>query len=208
MYERFSDEARRAMQVASQVAMRSGHQFIAPEDLLLGVLAQPGLVELCESLGVAPEAIKRNVEDAQATTPSSPTPVAKEIIENAIEESRVFRHRGVDTYHVMLGILRLTDTAAAQALNNAGLTIDRLREELARLFPPESDLPESPQLDTGQQYRNHPEVQALQRQVDGFQRQQEAALARQDFRAAAEFRDKKVEARFQLKALLDRLREQ
>ena len=44
--------------------MRFGHQFIAPEHILLGVLAQPGLAEICESLGVAQAVIIRDVEDA------------------------------------------------------------------------------------------------------------------------------------------------
>src|SRR5262245_25372723 len=39
MYERFTDRARRVMQLANQEAIRLGHEYIGTEHILLGLIA-------------------------------------------------------------------------------------------------------------------------------------------------------------------------
>jgi ATP-dependent Clp protease ATP-binding subunit ClpA len=208
MYDTFSNDARRAMQTANQVATRFGHQFIAPEHILLGVLAEPRLVEICESLGAAPGTIRRDVEDAlgKMNPLASGVPLAKRVIEQAMEESWTLRHKITGTHHMLLGILGLSDTFASKALRDAGLDADWLRDKLAQRFPPEFDVPEPPLHSLVQQFQSHPEVRLLNDQMEDLQRKQSLAVSCQDFHGAAELRDQKVVVRSQLTALLGRLR--
>ena len=211
MYPPFSDESRRAMQAANQVATRFGCQYIPVEAILLGVLEQPGIEKLCQDLAVAVDVIKADADVALGkTSPVLSISVAKSVIENAIEESRALRHRIVSTHHILLGILRMTETAAAQATIKAGLTEVRLREELAKQFPPETDGPELPPIDyvPAEQIarcQDHPGVQQLQQHIESLQRQIEDSLANQDIQAARKLLNEKVEAWIELKMLVTRL---
>lgn len=208
MYDTFGDDARRALQTANQVALRFGHQFIAPEHILLGVLAQPGLAEICENLGVAPVVIIRALEEAlgKMNPLASGVPLAKRFIEQAMEESQALRHNITDAHHLLLGILRLSDTFASQTLRDSGLDADWLRDKLAQLFPSESNVPELPLHSLVRQFQSHPDVRLLDEQLEELQRKQSLAISSQDFHEATKLRDQKVVVQSQLTALLGRLR--
>ena len=52
------------------------------------------------------------------------------MIELAIEEGRKLNHNYVGTEHVLLGLLREEDGAAAQLLENLGLNLQEVRAEV------------------------------------------------------------------------------
>jgi len=62
----------------------------------------------------------------------SPTPLAKKVIEYAIEEARSLNHKYIGTEHILLGLLRESEGIAAQVLVNLGLSIERVRMEILR----------------------------------------------------------------------------
>jgi ATP-dependent Clp protease ATP-binding subunit ClpC len=89
MYDQFSQAARKAFQIANQEAIRSRHEYIGCEHILLGILAQgDSVVEACESLGVPAHRIRWEIESLLAESTSRPeAPPAKKVVEFAIEES-------------------------------------------------------------------------------------------------------------------------
>ena len=54
MYERFTDRARKVMQLANQEAQRFNHEYIDAEHILLGLIA--------EGTGLAGEILKRRTD--------------------------------------------------------------------------------------------------------------------------------------------------
>jgi ATP-dependent Clp protease ATP-binding subunit ClpA len=56
----------------------------------------------------------------------------KRILAYAAEEAERLNHRHIGTEHLMLGILREEKCLAANILQERGLRLDRIREELAR----------------------------------------------------------------------------
>jgi len=207
MYERFSDDARHVMQVANQEAMRHAHDFIGIEHILLGILAQPGgVADACQSLGVPlvklEQAVRSELEKATARASQSS---AKDVVEYAIEEAASLRHETIGTHHLLLAILRAASPNLIRAIEATGMLCHELWSELVRRNPPGAYVPLSPLETLVKQFGDHPEVQLLDRQVGQIQQQQEAALERQDFMAAARLRDEKVEARRRLTTLLRHL---
>ena len=57
---------------------------------------------------------------------------ARGVVEGAQAEARGLRHSRIDTEHLLLGILRDTDSPAAVLLADAGLTLEGTREHVIR----------------------------------------------------------------------------
>src|SRR3989441_12380001 len=101
MYERFTDRARKVMQLANQEAQRLNHEYIGTEHVLLG-LVKEGLgvaAHLLKRFDVDHFKIRREVEKIVQSRPDMvtmgklpPTPRAKKVIENAMEEARNLNH--------------------------------------------------------------------------------------------------------------------
>src|SRR5438876_806525 len=136
MYERFTDRARKVMQLANQEAQRFNHEYIGTEHLLLGLVKEGSGVaaNVLKNLGVDLRKILREVEKIVQPGPDAAwegnlpqTPRVKKVIEYAIEEARSLSHNHVGTEHLLLGMLRDEDTVASQILMNIGLKLDSVR---------------------------------------------------------------------------------
>jgi ATP-dependent Clp protease ATP-binding subunit ClpA len=144
MFERFTPEARRSLELASAVATGRGDAAISPDHLLAG-LANPtsGLAsELLAEAGVDEEAVAAAMPQAPGGTgPTTPpfTASAKKALELSLREALNLAHAHIGSGHLLLGLLRLDEGAAASVLGGRGVTLDttrdavRLRSEGARL---------------------------------------------------------------------------
>src|SRR5437764_11669313 len=97
MYERFTDRARKVMQLANQEAQRLNHEYIGTEDILLGLIKEGSGVaaSVLNHLEINLGRIRKEVEKIVQASPAPvlmgklpQTPRAKKVIEYAIEESR------------------------------------------------------------------------------------------------------------------------
>src|SRR5262245_25490086 len=145
MYERFTDRARKVMQLANQEAQRFNHEYIGTEHILLG-LAKEGegvAANVLKNLDVDLRKIRLEVETIVQGVPGGTvwtlgrlpqTPRAKKAIEFAIEEARRLDHNYIGTEHLLLGLLREQEGVAAQVLMNLGLKLGEVREEVLNLL--------------------------------------------------------------------------
>jgi ATP-dependent Clp protease ATP-binding subunit ClpC len=143
MYDRFTDRAKKVMQLANQEAQRFNHEYIGTEHILLGLVKEgSGIAATAlKNLGVDLQKIRLEVEKIvqngaeRITAGSLPqTPRAKQLLQYSIEEARHLNHNYVGTEHLLLGILRESDTVAAQVFLNLGLRLEQVREELLNLL--------------------------------------------------------------------------
>ena len=145
MFERFTDRARKVMAIANQEVQRFNHEYIGTEHILLGLIKEgsgTGAAVL-KNLGVDIEKMLLEMEqlfklkgrpDKVTMDKQSPTPLAKKVIEYAIEEARSLNHKYIGTEHILLGLLRESEGTAAQVLVNLGLSIERVRMEILKLL--------------------------------------------------------------------------
>src|SRR4051794_4852485 len=143
MYERFTDRARKVMQLANQEAQRFNHEYIGTEHVLLGLIKEGSGVaaNVLKNLDVDLRKIRNEVEKIVQAGPDMvtmgklpQTPRAKKVIEYAIEEARNLSHNYVGTEHLLLGLLREQEGVAAQVLMNLNLKLDEVREEVLNLL--------------------------------------------------------------------------
>ena len=144
MLEKFTDRARKVINLARQEAERLGHEFIGTEHILLGLVKEGSGVaaNVLENLGVDLEKIRLEVEkyvsspgETISASSSLPfTPKAKKVLELAMEEARNLEHNYIGTEHLLLGVLREQDGMAAQVLLNLGVKLEDVRAELMELL--------------------------------------------------------------------------
>ena len=143
MYERFTDRARKVMQLANQEAQRFNHEYIGTEHVLLGLVKEGSGVaaNVLKNLDVDLRKIRLEVEKLVQSGPEMvtmgklpQTPRAKKVIEYSMEEARNLNHNYVGTEHILLGLLREQEGVAAQVLMNLGLKLDEVREEVLNLL--------------------------------------------------------------------------
>src|SRR5579883_3000122 len=143
MYERFTDRARKVMQLANQEAQRFNHEYVGTEHILLGLVKEGSGVaaNALKNLDIDLRKIRLEVEKIVQPGPGTvtmgklpQTPRAKKVIEYSIEEARNLGHNYVGTEHLLLGLLREQEGVAAQVLMNLGLKLEDVREEVLNLL--------------------------------------------------------------------------
>jgi len=141
MYERFTDAARKVMQLANQQAQRYRHEYIGTEHILLGIVEEGSgvAVTILRDLNVDPKKIRPRVEEIVQSSPDvvtmdklPQTPRAKKVIEYAMEEARGLNHNHVGTEHMLLGLLREQKGVAGQVLMGFGVRLDDVRNEIVK----------------------------------------------------------------------------
>lgn len=139
MHEQFSDRARHAMALATREASRLQHDYVGPEHILLGLVAQGECVAStvlahCNvDLDKVRQELDRQIEAGHTGTfigrrPYNPQ--TRAMIEHAISEARKVGHRYVGTEHLLLGLLHLPDALPARILTAQGVKLDSLREDM------------------------------------------------------------------------------
>src|ERR1051325_3448157 len=115
MYERFTDRARKVMQLANQEAQRFNHEYIGTEHILLGLVKEGSGVaaNVLKNLDIDLRKIRLEVERIVQRGPGREdhalmgnlplTPRTKKGVEYAIDESRQLKHGYVGTEHLLLG---------------------------------------------------------------------------------------------------------
>jgi len=127
-FDKFTDRARRALQVAQEEAVRLGHGQIVAEHLLLGLLSDRTSVaaKALGGLSVDLDALAARAAAAAGFSVDPPQPEvglaasARQAIELAVDEARALDHHYVGTEHLLLGLLRQESNAAADECRPVG----------------------------------------------------------------------------------------
>jgi ATP-dependent Clp protease ATP-binding subunit ClpC len=144
------------------------------------------------------------------------TPRAKKVLELSLRESLQLGHNYIGTEHILLGMLREGDGVAAQVLVRLGADLNRVREQVIRLLHgyQGQDVESAGSRPSGQAGAGlpgdalarfdaldrrltalerwvsmQPDLEDLDREIARVRREKEAAVDREDSRAATALRD-------------------
>ena len=144
--ERFSQRARRVLQLAQEEAERLSHNYIGTEHLLLGIVREENGIagRVLRELGAKPDRVAEMVERMTGAGKRSTserkldlTPRTKQVIEFAVDEARKLGHSYIGTEHLLLGLMRQGDGVAIDVMRQLGLTAERVRRETLRAIQQE-----------------------------------------------------------------------
>ena len=143
MFERFTDRARRVVVQSQAEARTLHHDHVGPEHVLLGLVHEgSGLAaKALESLGIGLETVRERLEAAVGGGDQAPSgePIpfssqAKDLLTLSLRESRDLGHSYIGTEHILLGLIRQGEGAAAGVLADLGADLNRARAEVLRLL--------------------------------------------------------------------------
>ncbi len=144
-FDRFSSRARRAITLAVDEAQSHDHDYVGPEHILLGILAEKeGIaVSLLRVLNVDLLAVRSRVDRAIGRGQQPPqsklslTAQAKHVIELSVDEARSHRDDYIGTEHLLLGLLR-EGGIISEILGEVGVSLGNVRAQ--RELLPREDL--------------------------------------------------------------------
>ena len=153
MFERYTEKARRVIFFARYEAVEFGSRTIESEHFLLGLSKEDNSVVLrfapdWPSFKEIVREITNRVTIGEKLAASVDLPLSNEcthILRYAREEAELMSHRKISTEHLLLGMLRETNSLAAEILRAHGLSLVPIREQIA-LGPEPQDVRKPPQL--------------------------------------------------------------
>jgi ATP-dependent Clp protease ATP-binding subunit ClpC len=147
--QRFTPPAIRVVQYAKEEARRFRGNTVGTEHVLLGLIREQDgvaarvLERLGVSLGRAQNEIRRQMEMMDTRAPGqgsrSWSPGARRVLELALDEARELNPKlglpnFVDTEHLLLGLVRETDSTSVRVLRSLGVDLDQVRREVIKLL--------------------------------------------------------------------------
>ncbi|MEE9235763.1 MAG: ATP-dependent Clp protease ATP-binding subunit [Candidatus Acidoferrales bacterium] len=140
MFERYTEKARRVIFFARYEASQYGSPYIESEHLLLGLLREDKALSnrFLRTHGSL-ESIRKHIESRTTIRERVSTSVelpfseeVKQVLRHAMEQAERMAHKHIGTEHLLLGILCEEKCFAAEILQERGLRLSTVREELAR----------------------------------------------------------------------------
>ncbi|MBV9670357.1 MAG: ATP-dependent Clp protease ATP-binding subunit, partial [Acidobacteriales bacterium] len=140
MFERYTEKARRVIFFARYEASQFGSPYIETEHLLLGLLREDKqLTNRFLRSHASVESIRKQIEGHTTIREKGSTSVdlplsneCKRVLAYAAEEAERLSHKHIGTEHLLLGLLREEKSFAAEILQERGLKLNGIREELAK----------------------------------------------------------------------------
>lgn len=139
----FTDRVKKVLQYSREESSRLGHDYIGTEHLLLGLVkeGQGVAIAVLSNLGIQLDALKKSIEDAVQSTSGAMvlsevpyTPMAKQVIEMAVQEAREMGNNYVGTEHLLLALTKNKNGIAAQILSVFGTDYKSVKEEVMSIL--------------------------------------------------------------------------
>ena len=135
MFERFTDQSRRAVVLAQEEARRLNHDHIGTEHVLAGLIREErgAAARTLEASGITLDAVRAQIVALAGPGQEPPrehipfTPRAKKGFELALREATGHGRHIIGTGHLLLGLIGQDDCVAVQVLGALGADLGPLR---------------------------------------------------------------------------------
>ncbi len=157
--DRFTERAKKVLQLARREADRFNHSYVGTEHLLLGliVLGEGVAVAVLEKMGLDLDTVRLEVEKAVGSGPETKTagsvpltPRVKKVLALAGQEAHQLGHDYIGTEHLLLGLLLEGEGVAARVLKNLNVDLDKTRAEILRELHAEGEPGAEPAADAAE----------------------------------------------------------
>ena len=147
MTYKFTKRAEKAIEIANQIAIEFGHNYIGTEHLLYGLLKEGSGVasKVLENQGITPEQVEEQIdllvgrnEQIEQNGVIGFTPRTKRVIENAFRESKKLGTDFIGTEHLLIGIMREGDSVAVRIMLDLNVNPQKLYNEIIKILNEET----------------------------------------------------------------------
>ncbi len=142
MTYKFTNSASKAIEIANEIAIELGHNYIGSEHILYGLIKEGTGVasKVLENQNVTPEAVLKDIEeligkeDTKTSDTVGFTPRTKRIIENAFREARKLGSDYIGTEHILIGIMREGDSVAVRIMLDLNVNPQKIYNEIVKVI--------------------------------------------------------------------------
>ena len=149
MYYKFTAKAEKALEIAQEIAMDLGHNYIGTEHILYGLVEEGSGIasDVLSNEGVNSQNVKDEIIDivGEGVPIENPeelglTPRSKRVIENAFMEARAIGSDKIGTEHILIGILKEGDSVATRILLEQNADPQKIYNEIVKVLDERSDI--------------------------------------------------------------------
>ena len=142
MTYKFTNSAKEVMEIANEIAIELGHDYIGTEHILYGLVAEESGVasKVLENQNLTKELVIERIETLIGSTVSSNitvlgfTPRTKKILENAFIEAKKLGSDYIGTEHILIGIMKEGDSIAVRIMLDLGLRPEDIYNEIVKVL--------------------------------------------------------------------------
>ena len=142
MTYKFTKKAEQALEIANDIAMQLGHNYVGTEHILYGLVKEDSGVasKVLENQNVTPEAVLEKIEELIGVGEPNEnsaigfTPRTKRVIENAFREARRLGSECIGTEHLLIGIMREADSIAVRIMLDLNVNPQKLYNEIVKVI--------------------------------------------------------------------------
>ena len=143
MMYKFTNRAEKAIEIANEIALELGHNYIGSEHILYGLASEGTGVasKVLSNQNITDEDILHEIEMLIGT--SEPldesqslgfTPRSKRVIENSFIEARKLGSEFIGTEHLLIGIMREGDSVAVRIMMDLNIDPRKLYNEIVKVI--------------------------------------------------------------------------
>ena len=145
--DRFTEKARMAIEYAKRVAMELGHDYVGTEHLLVGLLRVGNSVaeKILANKNISEYDIAEKIIDLIGADeplnflPQELTPRTKRVLEMAMHEALKLGINYIGTEHILLAILKESDSIAVKILGMCNIDAQKLYDDIIALLNSQND---------------------------------------------------------------------
>ncbi len=141
MTYKFTNRANKAIEIANDIALELGHNYIGTEHILYGLAKEGNGIasKVLENQQITADDILNKIEeligrDEPIENIVDFTPRTKRVVESAFIEARKLGYNFIGTEHLLIGILREGDCIAAKILLDLNANIPKLYNEIVNVI--------------------------------------------------------------------------
>ncbi len=163
MTYKFTKRAEKAIEIANEIALEFGHNYIGTEHLLYGLLKEGSGVasKVLENQGIEPSQIEEQIdllvgrnEEITEDAVVGFTPRTKRVIENAFREAKKLGSDFIGTEHLLIAIMKEPDSVAVRIMLDLNVNPQKLYNEMVKILNEEMQDGESAEKRSTSQKQN------------------------------------------------------
>ena len=141
MVYKFTNKAKKVIEIANDISIELGHNYIGTEHILYG-LAKEGdgiAAKVLNNKGISDEKIKAKIEELlgkgdEIEESLGFTPRTKKVLENAFLEAKRIGYNFIGTEHLLLAIMKEEDCVATRVMIELNIEISKIYNEIAKVI--------------------------------------------------------------------------
>ena len=141
MIYKFTNKAKKVIEIANDISVELGHNYIGTEHILYGLVKEgEGIAaKVLNNKGITEEKVRVKIEEILGIGRAIKetlgfTPRTKRVLENAFLEAKRIGYNYIGTEHLLLAIMKDGDCVAVRIITELNVEISKIYNEIAKVI--------------------------------------------------------------------------